>query len=321
MPANCGRVKPDFPPAKRRAEKSDRVRERFLASRDHNPIPHPGHRPWTPDRGWAIIPARPHGPPSLTRRVLPMTIPGQPSPSSTLKKALDLLAAGQEKAAEEAVRAAAVQAKSQSGSGSLPLVRAYADMARLHFRAGEYKKAATEFRHACEGPMPPDAAGRKDRLAFMFGFAASLDALGKSEEAEKVFRQCVVFARNLHGPSSAGYAAGLEPLARFLLKTGKHPEAAQLMDEAYDALWKLGDRTITAAIPTRAETLKAAGRADNPFADLAHLPDDLVAETVANTVGRAGTGDGPRVRAVLAAVLKFLAKKDGDAHPATPDTL
>ncbi|HJZ57864.1 MAG TPA: tetratricopeptide repeat protein [Gemmataceae bacterium] len=250
-----------------------------------------------------------------------MTIPGQPSPSSTLKKALDLLAAGQEKAAEEAVRAAAVQAKSQSGSGSLPLARAYADMARLHFRAGEYKKSATEFRHACEGPMPPDAAGRKDRLAFMFGFAASLDALGKSEEAEKVFRQCIVFARNLHGPSSAGYAAGLEPLARFLLKTGKHPEAAQLMDEAYDALWKLGDRTITAAIPTRAETLKAAGRADNPFADLAHLPDDLVAETVANTVGRAGTGDGPRVRAVLAELLKFLDKKYGDAHPTTADTL
>jgi tetratricopeptide (TPR) repeat protein len=249
------------------------------------------------------------------------TIPGQPTPSPALKKALDLLAAGQQDAAEEAVRAAAVQAKSQFGSGSLPLARAYADMARLHFRTGDYKKAATEFRHACEGPMPPDASGRRDRLAFMFGFAATLDAMAKPEEAEKVFRQCVVFARNLHGPNSAGYAAGLEPLARFLLKAGKHPEAAQLMDEAYDALWKLGDRTITATIPIRAETLKAAGRADNPFADLSQLPDELVAETVANTVGRAGTGDGPRVRAVLAELLTYLDKRYGDGHPTTSDTL
>ena len=104
------------------------------------------------------------------------TIPGQPPPSPTLKKALDLLAAGQDSAAEEAVRAAAIQAKSQSGSGSLPLARAYADMARLHFRTGDYKKAAAEFRHACEGPMPPDATGRKDRLAFMFGFVLVMTA-------------------------------------------------------------------------------------------------------------------------------------------------
>src|SRR5438067_312657 len=84
------------------------------------------------------------------------------------------------------------------------------------------------------------------------------------------------------------------------LAAGQADEAARLMDEAYDVLWKLGDRAITTAIPTRAETLKAAGRSDNPFADLGHLPDELVAETVAHAVGRAGRGDGPRVRSVLA---------------------
>jgi tetratricopeptide (TPR) repeat protein len=250
-----------------------------------------------------------------------MTIPGQPPPSPVLKKALDQLAAGQPDEAEETVRAAAVAAKSQAGSGSLPLARAYADMARLHFRTGEYKKAAAEFKHACNGPMPLDAAGRKDRLSFMYGFAAALDALGNSGDAEKVLRQCVTFARNLYTPTAAGYAAALEPLARLLLRAGKTAEAAQLMDEAYDVLWKLGDRTISAAIATRAETLKAAGRADNPFADLGHLPDELVAETVAHTVGRAGTGDGPRVRSVLAELLKFLDKKYGDAHPTTADAL
>src|SRR5439155_11219841 len=155
------------------------------------------------------------------------------------------------------------------------------------------------FRHAGEGPLPPDAAGRKDRLAFMYGFSAALDAVGKDAEAEKVFRQCVAFAKNLYGPAAAGYAASLEPLCRLLLKAGKTADAAQLMDEAYDILWKLGHRSITAAIPTRAETLKAAGRADNPFADLSHLPGEMVSETVANIMGRVGTG-GPRVRHVLA---------------------
>lgn len=249
-----------------------------------------------------------------------MSIPGQPPPTPALKMALDLLATGDAAGAEDAVRAAAVQARSLHGSGSPLLARAYADMARLHFRAGDLKKAAAEFRHACEGQLPADAAGRRDRLAFMFGFAATLDALGKADEAEKVFRQCAAFARSLHGPTAAGYAAALEPLAAHLLAAGKHAEAAKLMDEAYDILWKLGDRTITAAIPTRAETLKAAGRADNPFTDLGHLPDELVAETVANTVRRAG-GSGPRLRAVFADLLKFLDKKYGDGHSTTADTL
>ena len=249
-----------------------------------------------------------------------MSLPGQPPPSPVLRKALDLLAAGQDDAAEEAVRAAAVQAKAQHGSGSLPLARAYADMARVQFRQGDYKKAAATFKHATEGPLPPDAAGRKDRLAFMFGYAAALEAMDNAG-CEKVYRQCVAFAKNLFGPTAAGYAVALEPLARFLLKMGAVDEAARLMDESYDVLWKLGDRQIAAAIPTRAETLRAVGRSDDPFADLGHLPDELVAETVAVAASRAGTGDGPRVRGVLADLLKFLDRRYGDGHPATADAL
>jgi hypothetical protein len=129
-----------------------------------------------------------------------------------------------------------------------------------------------------------------------------------------------VFAKNLYGPSAAGYAASLEPLARLLLKCGKTADAAATMDEAYDILWKLGDRSITVAIPSRAETLKAAGRADNPFADLGQLPDAMISETVANTIRRAGSG-GSHLRQVLAELLKFLDKKYGDGHPTTTDTL
>jgi tetratricopeptide (TPR) repeat protein len=250
-----------------------------------------------------------------------MSIPGQPPPSPALRQALQLLAEGKAEEAEEAVRSAAKQAKAKHGSGSHPLAMAYADMARLHYRAGDYKKAATEFRHAADGPIPADTPGRHDRLAFMFGFAACLDAMGKLDEAEKVYRQCAAFARSLHGPALPGYAAALEPLAALLLKAGKTAEAAKLMDEAFDILWKHGDPQITAAIPTRAEALKAVGRTDNAFHELAELPDELVVETVSHVIGRSATGDATRMRQVLADLLRFVDKKFGDGHASTADTL
>jgi len=250
-----------------------------------------------------------------------MTIPGQPPPSPVLQQALRLLDQGKPKEADTLLRQAAVAAKAKHGSGSHPLSLAYADMARLHFRAGDYKQAATEFRHVCEAPLPPDAAGRRDRLAFMLGFAAAVEACGATESAEKSYRQCAAFARNLHGPDTPGYAVALEPLASILLKAGKTDEAMKLLDEAYDTLWRHGDPQIVVVIPTRAEALKAAGRPDNPFADLAELPDELVADTVRHAVARPGRGDPSHVREALAALLKFLDRRYGDGHPTSADVL
>ncbi len=250
-----------------------------------------------------------------------MSIPGQPPTSTALQDALELLAHGQAAEAEVVVTNAAKQAKRQFGSGSHPLACAYADMARLHYRTGDFKRAATEFRHAGDSPMPAEPQQRADRLGFMFGYAACLDALGKPLESEKVFRQCVEFARNLHGPETPGYAAALEPLAAHLLKVGQPEEAARLTDEAYDILWKHGDRSIAAAAAVRAEAFKAVGRPDDPFADFADLPDDLAAEAVTNVIGRAGRGDGLRLRQVLADLLAFVDRRFGDGHPALADTL
>jgi tetratricopeptide (TPR) repeat protein len=250
-----------------------------------------------------------------------MTIPGQLPASPTLQQALKLFDQDKLADAEAALKKAAVSAKAKHGSGSHPLSLAYADMARFHYRIGDYKRAATEFRHICEAPMPTDPAGRKDRLAFMYGFAAAVEAHGLPDAAEKAYRQCVAFARNLFGPNTPNYALALEPLASILLKTGQTAEAMQLLDEAYDTLWKHGDPQITGIIPTRAEALRAAGRADNPFADLVDLPDDLVVATVTHAAARPGKGDPPRVRQALAELLKFLDKRYGDGHPTSTDVL
>jgi tetratricopeptide (TPR) repeat protein len=250
-----------------------------------------------------------------------MHLLGQPPPSPSLQQALELLASGNGDEAEAVVTTAARQAKKQYGSGSHPLACAYADMARLHFHTGDYKRAATEFRHAADAPMPAEPEQRADRLTFMFGFARCLEALDKTGEAEKVLRQCVEFARNLHGPGTSRYAYSLEPLAEFLLRIDQAAEAARLMDEAFEIHWKQGGHGIPAAAALRAEAFKAFDRIDDPFADLAGLPDELVGEAVAHSIGRSGRGDAGRVRLVLADLLRFVERRLGDTHPAFADTL
>ena len=248
-----------------------------------------------------------------------MLIPGQPPDSPALQAARELLAQGQAAEAEVAVTKAARQAKAQFGSGSHPLSCAYADMARLHFRTGDYKRAATEFRHAGDSPMPSEPHQRAERLAFMFGFAACLNAMERTAEAEKVLRQCVEFARNLHGPETAGYAAALEPLASHALKTNDLGEAARLADEAYDILWKLGDPAIATVAAVRAEVFKAVGRLDDPFADIGDLPDVMAEAVVANVLAR--RGEALRQREVLADLIGFVKRRFGDGHTAMFDTL
>lgn len=242
-------------------------------------------------------------------------------PSAVLQEALGLLAQGKSGEAEAVVKKAAMTAKAAHGSGSQPLASAYGDIAKLHLRMGEFQKAAVEFQQASKGPLPPDAPARRERLGFMYGFAEALVALTKYDEAEKVLRQCVTFAKTLHGPTSAVAAVATVPLADALLKAGKPADAIQVAQDAYDALWRLGDALITDIIPVRAEALKAAGKPDNPFTDLADLPDGMVNLAVAGVIARAPGGDPVHVRAVLADLLTFADKKYGDGHAVTCDAL
>jgi tetratricopeptide (TPR) repeat protein len=250
-----------------------------------------------------------------------MTLIGQPPPSPALQKSLDLLRQGKAAEGEAVVKKAALQAKAQHGSGSHPLALAYADLARYHYFMRELERSAQEFQHASKGPMPSDKGERADRLSFMFGFGVVLNELGRLEESEKVLRQCLVFARNLYGGHTPFAYVAMVPLADVLLRAGKTAEAVKLAIDSYDALWKLGDPQITAAVGARAEALKANGKSDNPFADLGDLPEEMVTLAVANTLARAGKGDAGRVRAVLADLLGFVDKKYGDGHPLTCDTL
>jgi tetratricopeptide (TPR) repeat protein len=242
-------------------------------------------------------------------------------PSAALAEALKLVAAGKSGEAEMVVKKAAMEAKNKHGSGSHPLACAYADIARVHLQMGETQKAAVEFQHASKGPLPAETAERADRLKFMYGFGEALLRLAKFDEAEKVLKQCEVFAKNLHGAASTAASAAKVPLARLLLKSGKPADALKLAQEAFDALWSQGDPLIAEAFPARAEALKAAGRGESAFADLPDLPDDFATRTARAVLAQAPLGDPGRVRAVLADLLVAVDKKFGDGHAVTCDVL
>lgn len=250
-----------------------------------------------------------------------MILVGQPAPSVALEQALELLAQGMNKNGEELLKKAALKAKARHGSGSHPLNQRYADLARYHFHCGNCKRAASEFEHASKGPLPPMNEERQDRLSFILGFGICLGELGQFQEAEKVLRQSLAFARNLNGGQSASAAIAMVPLSEVLLMAGNTTEAAKFAMESYDLLWRLGDPEIKLAVALRAEALKAIGRADDPFTDLNDLPEDIVSASIAHTLARSGRGKPGHIRAVLADLLGFVDKRYGDGHPLTCDTL
>lgn len=250
-----------------------------------------------------------------------MPISGQPAATSTLQEAMDLLAQGNTDNAEELVTKAAKRAKAQFGSGSHPLANAYADMARFHYYQGNFKRAALEFRHAGESPMPSETNERADRLAIMFGYAACLEELDKTLEAEKVYRQCVEFARALHGPDTPSYAMAIPPLAELLLKTGPNSEAVRLSDEAFTVLWKHGHSAISSVAALRGEAMRAAGRSDDPYADLADLPEELAIETVSEGLKRSSRCGGIRARQMLVDLLRFADRRFDLDHPSIAEIL
>jgi tetratricopeptide (TPR) repeat protein len=249
-----------------------------------------------------------------------MPLFGQPPPSPALAAALHLLRSGMDAEAETVVVKAAKEAKKAHGSGSHPLALAYADMARLHHAAGEVKRAATEFQHAIKYPPPADADGRRDRLAFLFGYAGCLADLGRHSDAEKVLRSCVITARDVYGPGSAGAAAAVVPLAEHFLRADLPADAARLLDPAVPALVARRDPAAPLAAALRAEAHRLLNRPDDPFADLARAPDDLVAETVREALGRAAADPHMRRRPVLDDAAKLAARRLSD-HPVAADAL
>ena len=250
-----------------------------------------------------------------------MPLPCQPPASPPLVAALHLLKAGMPEEAETVVVKAAREAKRDHGSGSHPLACAYADMARFHHAAGELKRAGTEFQHAIKYPAPADPAAKKDRLAFLFGYGGCLADLGRTADAEKVFRQCVLNARAVYGAGSAAAAAAVVPLAELFLRTDHPADAAKLLDPAAPALLAHRDPAGPLAAALKAEAHRLLNRPGEPFPDLDRVPEEEAVAAVRAALARAAAEPHPRRRPVLDDLVKFASRRLGHGHPAAADAL
>jgi hypothetical protein len=194
-------------------------------------------------------------------------------------------------------------------------------MGRFHHAAGEVKRAATEFQHAIKYPPPTNPTGKRDRLAFLFGYAGCLADLGRTADAEKVFRQCVLSAREAYGPTSAGAAAAVIPLAEHFLRTDFPSDAARLLDAAAPALLGHRDPLGPLAVALKAEAHRLLNRPGDPFADLARIADETAAAAVTAALARGAADPHPRRRPVFDDLVKFACRRFGDAHPVAADAL
>ncbi len=195
--------------------------------------------------------------------------------SAILDDALALIEQGCPDDAEQLVRRHAEQVGAQHGVRSHAYADALIDVAQILAAVGRLPAAAEVLRTAAGIPAEGEEE-RKSRLTILMNLGDLLARMGELVEAEAVAREGLEGRRALYGPTHAGYAFGLEPLAEILLLGGRAGEALPLAEEAVDILWEGSHPKVLEVLPLRAFARHAVHGADAPgFEGFEELPDDL----------------------------------------------
>ncbi|HEX4592133.1 MAG TPA: tetratricopeptide repeat protein [Gemmataceae bacterium] len=235
--------------------------------------------------------------------------------SPALEKALTLVQAGDEKAAEETVLQAVRDADAAHGKGSTELARAYNDLGSVLMQLGRYGAAAEAFKGACEGPLPTTDPARSDRLSYETNLGLALQYSEQFDEAEKVLRENLEIRKSVYGPDHVGTAFGQETLADLLLRRKQANDALELLNLAVATFLKHRHPRVAHAIALRAEALRANDRPEPPFANLDPLPEEVIAEIAQTILSRVNLIDPTLSRMVLGDLDEMLTKRFGDSHP------
>jgi tetratricopeptide (TPR) repeat protein len=234
--------------------------------------------------------------------------------SPALEKALTLIQAGDEKAAEETVIQAVRDADAAHGKGSPELAGAYNDLGSVLMQLGRYGAAAEAFRGACDGPIPAADPARSDRLTHQTNFGLALQYADRFDDAEKVLRENLDSRMTAYGADHVGYAFGQEQLADLLLHQKKANDALDLLNPAVATFLKHRHPRVAHAIALRAEALRANDRPDDPFGNLDPMPDEIIAEIGQVALSRTNLIDPALSRMVLGDLDKVLTKRFGENH-------
>lgn len=233
--------------------------------------------------------------------------------------AFSLLREGRLADAENLMARELADVTARHGQGSIPWASAQCDLGNVLLNADQVGRAVECFRAAASVPGT-DHESRKDQLTYRLNLGLALQLAGRLEESEAELRQGLAERLAFYGREHPGYAFGLEPLARLLLRRGDLAQARQVADEAVGNLWGNGHERVTALLALRAAIIEAAGTGEPPFADLDKLPDEAVEEVARCALGEAEHGD-PASERLITALAAALRTRLGPGSQATLNAL
>ena len=235
-----------------------------------------------------------------------------PSPAWT--EAVDWMRKGQPAKAEEVVVRAAQEARERFGPDSPEHATAQNDLGRIYFSTGQRKLAVEALAQACAKEFPDDEQATRDRLTYLMNHAMALESVGDLEGADKAYREGLKGREAFYGRDHAGYAFGLEPYAKLLLRKGDFADAVAVAEEALVNLWKNRHERVATALAVRAEALMFdARKGADLFGPTERLPDELLRRTADAVFQRADESDPGILSLVLEELVPVLTKRLGES--------
>ena len=233
-------------------------------------------------------------------------------------EAVDWVRKGQPAKAEEVVARAAKETREKFGPQSREFADAQNDLGRVYFGTGQTQLAVEAFREACAQEFPDDQQATRDRLTRLSNLAMALEAVGDLDGAQRAHRDVLKGREAFYGREHAGYAFGLEPYAKLLLRKGDFPAAVNAAEEALVIFWRNRHERVATALAVRAEALMFDGRKDaDLFGPAERLPDDLLRKTADAVYRRVGETDPGIICEVLYDLEAVLSRRLGAGDECT----
>jgi tetratricopeptide (TPR) repeat protein len=213
----------------------------------------------------------------FTQRVLSLATIWYGVVMTSFQEAWELAQHGKAPEAEALLRTAVTH----TPDGSLARTEALFSLANLLVACGDLVRAVAPLRTAV-AMKSTSQEHEKARLTGTMNLGEILVRIGELEEAHTVLRDGLDARRTFYGEEHAGYAYGLESLAKVEAARGDLTSAVDHINAAVQIFWDDGNERIASCFATRAPIVKAAG--GQAFNQLAALPEELFDKMVSDVL-------------------------------------
>lgn len=241
------------------------------------------------------------------------------TPAAPVEIAFALLKEGRLGDAEDLMTRELQDTAARHGEGSPEWASVQCDLGNVLLNADQAERAVSCFRKAASVPGS-DYESRKDQLTYRLNLGVALQMVGRLDDAETELRQGLQERLAFYGREHAGYAFGLDPLARLLLQRGDLRRAREIADEAVANLRDNRHERVADLLALRAVIAVAEDAGEAPIPDLDQLPDELVEQFARGVLREFNRGD-PASERLLTALVSALQTRLGPDNRATISTL